>query len=84
MFIKFFPGLREAFWEAEETGNMSALEQFLEEQPAQIVRDTTEVDNEADTLLLNMTDRDIEEAVRVLDSLSQNTDIELVPLPSRN
>ena len=84
VFIKFFPGLREEFWKAEETGNMSELEQFLQDTANRIETDTTEVDNEADTLLLNMTDRDIEEAVRVLDSLSQNTDIELVPLPSPN
>ena len=84
VFIKFFPGLREEFWKAEETGNMSELEQFLQDTANRIETDTTEVDNGADTLLLNMTDRDIEEAVRVLDSLSQNTDIELVPLPSPN
>jgi len=67
--IKFFPGLREAFWEAEETGNMSALEQFIEQQPEQIVSDTTEVDNQADNLLQNMTDREIDEVVRALDSI---------------
>lgn len=82
VFIKFFPGLREEFWKAEETGNMSELEQFLQDTANRIETDTTEVDNEADSLFQNMTERDIEEAVKVLDSLSQNTDIELVPLPS--
>jgi hypothetical protein len=82
--IKFFPGLREAFWEAEETGNMSALEQFIEQQPEQTVSDTTEVDNQADTLLQNMTDREIAETARILDSLSQNSGQEITPIPSRN
>ena len=57
---------------------------LLLSSPINAQTDTTEVDNEADSLFQNMTERDIEEAVKVLDSLSQNTDIELVPLPSRN
>jgi hypothetical protein len=69
MLIKFFPGLREEFWDSEETGNMSALEQYLQRIPEQIVSDTTQVDDQADNLLQNMTDREIAEVVRALDSI---------------
>jgi len=82
--IKFFPPLYDEWWESEETGDMTAVEEYLQEQENQITREVTRINNEADTLYRSMTDRDIEEAVRVLDSLEQETDIELVPLPSRN
>jgi hypothetical protein len=82
--VKFFPGLYDRWWESEETGDMTAVEEYLQEQENQIRRDTTRINNEADTLYRSMTDREIEEAVRVLDSLSRNTNIELVPLPSPN
>ena len=82
--VKFFPGLYDRWWESEETGDMTAVEEYLQEQENQIRRDTARLNNEADTLYRNMNDREIEEAVRILDSLSQNTNIELVPLPSPN
>lgn len=82
--MKFFPGLYDKWWESEETGDMTAVEEYLQEQENEIITDTTRINNEADTLYRNMNEREIEEAVRVLDSLSRNTNIEIVPLPSRN
>lgn len=82
--MKFFPGLYDKWWESEETGDMTAVEEYLQEQENEIRRDTTRINNEADTLYRNMNESEIEEAVRVLDSLSRNTNIEIVPIPSRN
>ena len=81
---EIFPELYDKWWESEETGDMTAVEEYLQERENQIRRDTARINNEADTLYRNMNDREIEEAVRILDSLSQNTNIELVPLPSPN
>jgi hypothetical protein len=82
--IKFFPELREGFWKFAETGDMTQLEQLVVEEEQQLQADTTEVDNQADTLFQNMTDKEIAETARILDSLSQNSGQEITPIPSRN
>jgi len=82
--IKFFPELREGFWKFAETGDMTQLEQLVVEEEQQLQADTTAVDTEADTLYQNMTDREIAETAKILDSLSQNSGQEITPIPSRN
>jgi hypothetical protein len=88
LLIKYWTPVINEMWESEETGDLTEVEVWLNEQPEQFQQDSARLDQEADTLYQNMNDKEIEEANRILDSLqtilNTSSGIEIVPIPSRN